>query len=190
MLWIGYEGHTWPYPKPKQRPKPLPRGSAPASPCCVGEETRLGAPNPPAFEKLAHTRECRHYPAAPDSSGHIPNGPACDAGDQITPNGFLTPHDARIGSTRPGSWLRSSERRCPVRARHGALSPPRFPLCDPGVAAVPWRRAARCSQLLRTRRRSVAIHSTRMSAVRTAVDPTVSGPPETAAPPSWSACSA
>ena len=64
------------------------------------------------------------------------------------------------------------------------------PLCASGVAAVPWRRSARCSQLLRPRRRSVAIHSTRMSAVRTAVDPTVSGPPETAAPPSWSACSA
>ena len=154
------------------------------------EETRLDEPNPPSFEKLAHAREWRHYPAAPESSGHIPNGPACDAGDPTTPNGFLAPHDARTGSIRPGSRLRAPKRHCPVRARHGALSPPRLPLCDPGVAAVPWRRAARCSQLLRTRRRSVAIHSTRMSAVRTAVDPTVSGPPETAAPPSWSACSA
>ena len=170
MLWIGYEGHTWPYPKPKQRPKPLPRGSAPASPCCVGEETRLDEPNPPSFGKLAHAREWRHYPAAPESSGHIPNGPACDAGDPTTPNGFLAPHDARTGSIRPGSRHRAPKRHCPVRARHGALSSPRFPLCDPGVAAVPWRRAARCSQLLRTRRRSVAIHSTWKAAVRTAVD--------------------
>ena len=105
MLWIGYEGHTWPYPKPKQRPKPLPRGSAPASPCCVGEETRLGAPNPPAFEKLAHTRECRHYPAAPDSSGHIPNGPACDAGDQVTQMVF-SPRTTRVPGA-PGQVLGS-----------------------------------------------------------------------------------
>ena len=135
-----------------------------------GEETRLDEPNPPSFEKLAHARECRHYPAAPESSGHIPNGPACDAGDPTTPNGFLAPHDARTGSIRPGSRHRAPKRHCPVRARHGALSSPRFPLCDPGVAAVPWRRAARCSQLLRTRRRSVAIHSTWKAAVRTAVD--------------------
>ena len=134
------------------------------------EETRLDEPNPPSFEKLAHAREWRHYPAAPESSGHIPNGPACDAGDPTTPNGFLAPHDARTGSIRPGSRLRAPKRHCPVRARHGALSSPRFPLCDPGVAAVPWRRAARCSQLLRTRRRSVAIHSTWKAAVRTAVD--------------------
>ena len=133
-------------------------------------ETRLDDAKPPAFDKLAHAREGRHYPAAPESSGHIPNGPACDAGDPTTPNGFLAPHDARTGSIRPGSRHRAPKRHCPVRARHGALSSPRFPLCDPGVAAVPWRRAARCSQLLRTRRRSVAIHSTWKAAVRTAVD--------------------
>ena len=134
------------------------------------EQTPLDDPKPSAFGKLAYARECRHSPAAPDYSGHIPNGPACDAGDPTTPNGFLAPHDARTGSIRPGSRHRAPKRHCPVRARHGALSSPRFPLCDPGVAAVPWRRAARCSQLLRTRRRSVAIHSTWKAAVRTAVD--------------------
>ena len=134
------------------------------------EAISLGPPNPPSPEPLAHAREWRHYPAVPESSGHIPNGPACDAGDPTTPNGFLAPHDARTGSIRPGSRHRAPKRHCPVRARHGALSSPRFPLCDPGVAAVPWRRAARCSQLLRTRRRSVAIHSTWKAAVRTAVD--------------------
>ena len=148
----------------------IPAGSVAARAARNREETRLDDAKPPAFGKLAHARECRHYPAAPESSGHIPNGPACDAGDPTTPNGFLAPHDARTGSIRPGSRLRAPKRHCPVRARHGALSSPRFPLCDPGVAAVPWRRAARCSQLLRTRRRSVAIHSTWKAAVRTAVD--------------------
>ena len=137
---------------------------------CRWGEIWLDTSKPAAFGKLAHARECRHSPAAPEYSGHIPNGPACDAGDPTTPNGFLAPHDARTGSIRPGSRHRAPKRHCPVRTRHGALSSPRFPLCDPGVAAVPWRRAARCSQLLRTRRRSVAIHSTWKAAVRTAVD--------------------
>ena len=69
------------------------------------EETRLDDPKPPAFGKLAHARECRHYPAAPDSSGHIPNGPACDAGDQVTQMVF-SPRTTRVPGA-PGQVLGS-----------------------------------------------------------------------------------
>ena len=50
----------------------------------VGAKISLDDAKPAAFDKLAHARECRHYPADPESSGHIPKADRRPVGNVST----------------------------------------------------------------------------------------------------------